>query len=227
MTRSTIRAALIIVAGLLMLLGLGTPTSSAHNATDFYPTYSRWPKWSHPAWFIRDNFPTGDARIAVQNSFLTWNAAYSGVYGEPQFDFDGPTTAVGDWSNACTTSFNGVYWRQGTSYSGTWFGKTNTCVTPGYVTRFTLVVNQDQPWYVSSGNPPSTQWDLQSVVTHEVGHATGWVGHFGPIPSADVCNQSDPSAYMTMCGYDPTAKGTNKMRTLGQHDQHTLYNAYN
>lgn len=104
-------------------------------------------------------------------------------------------------------------------------GKTNTCETPGWIMRFSLVMNQDKPWHFSSSYPPATSWDLQSLVTHEVGHATGFLGHFA-VPSADTCNQNDATYYATMCDYDPLTKGTTKMRTLQDHDIHTLTNAY-
>ncbi len=69
--------------------------------------------------------------------------------------------------------------------------------------------------------------DLQSVMTHEFGHATGWGAHYdGPnhIPRGTArCGRTD-SNRETMCASNTS--GVPWGRTLGPHDKHTFRRAY-
>lgn len=86
-------------------------------------------------------------------------------------------------------------------------------------------------WYSGTGTPASTQCDLLSTVTHEIGHGVGHVFHFNDVegitydPSVCKPNVGDDDAE-TMCSGDYVPSDSTFRRTLGVHDRGTLNNAY-
>jgi hypothetical protein len=121
----------------------------------------------------------------------------------------------------CRATFNGVYWRNLDYLGPGVLGYTPHCENArGQVIRFSMSIDSDARWYVGTGNAPKGRIDAWSVVTHEMGHATGRYGHFKE--SEDVCPNN--SHRQTMCpGIYP---GTERQCTLGAHDIHTFRNAY-
>ena len=75
-------------------------------------------------------------------------------------------------------------------------------------------------WYSGTGDAPANDVDTWSVASHESGHATGFYGHL-EYPSS-IC-QND-SSMRTMCPV--YHDGTERQRTLEDHDYHTFENAY-
>jgi hypothetical protein len=81
------------------------------------------------------------------------------------------------------------------------------------------------PFYTGTGTPGEKQIDLQSIATHEWGHATGWGSSGGTnhFPEGwDVCTMSPKH---TMCPSIP--EGKDYWRTLEEHDRDTFNNVYN
>ena len=60
---------------------------------------------------------------------------------------------------------SGTLGRTSTYYSTNMYG------TRSYLEEIDIVFNIDTNWYFGDGNPPSTLYDFQSVVLHELGHA--------------------------------------------------------
>ncbi len=52
----------------------------------------------------------------------------------------------------------------------------NSGIRDYYISEVDLVVDNAENWYVGTGNPGSTQYDLESAILHELGHGLG-LGH--------------------------------------------------
>lgn len=87
------------------------------------------------------------------------------------------------------------------------------------VTDWDTTDRDDGTFYFGTGTPAWYQADFRSAMAHELGHATGFWGHFG---EGDVCNGDDPSN-QTMCAI--LWRGTVYSRTLGTHDIHAFQTA--
>lgn len=138
---------------------------------------------------------------------------------------DRAVSAANAWTNVSTSSWtwtlNGVspqgrLYYQAIDGAGGTLGSTNTNPRCGaYVCTFTLTVDWDESWYTGTGTPSSIQKDLQSMLTHELGHAAA-LGH-----TEVTCTGSTRP---TMCPTLPT--GTNYMRSLEADDRNGIANAY-
>lgn len=84
-----------------------------------------------------------------------------------------------------------------------------------YISWATIKVEENENWYTGTGTPGSTQIDLQSLLTHELGHALA-ILH----TNASCTGTSRP----TMCSGQPA--GTNYMRSLESDDQGALNYLY-
>lgn len=54
---------------------------------------------------------------------------------------------------------------------------------------FYMAFDRQERWYAGRGDPPSNTSDAQSVAVHELGHATGFRGHYDddvPKPGSTV-----------------------------------------
>jgi hypothetical protein len=98
---------------------------------------------------------------------------------------------------------------------GTALAVTTGCLLNGTILNEQIIVDTDRPWHVLNSAPASNQYDLESVETHEFGHAMGFQ-HM-----TDSCSGS--SSY-TMCPFVPI--GTAYRRTPTEHDIHTMWGAY-
>lgn len=105
----------------------------------------------------------------------------------------------------------------------------------GTLASFNIKVSNDKPWYTgASSDVPSNQYDLQSVMAHEFGHATGrggggqqpdgtpQAGHF--LTNDTPCSSGYGSNYNTMC--PNTGIGTYGHRVLESHDKSSFDAAY-
>lgn len=115
--------------------------------------------------------------------------------------------------------------------------KTATCVwstAPDTLHSFKIKLNEDAPLYSGDDDPPLDKWDMESIMAHEFGHATGRDrspsgngadGHFAE--SSTYCPGSGSSEFgsrHTMC--PSIFDGTRMQRSLEQHDRDIFQNAY-
>lgn len=204
------------------MLGLvGTSAVSAHSAEVYYPQH--WHQNSIVHWQIDNGLPTGEFRDEIRAGFHAWSDLAGGR--GPEFVFDGEGTLQNAYTPCAGP--NAVYCRDpttqqpslGTGILGYTLGCRNT--STGDYHGFSMILDNNPPgaWHVGDGDVPTNGFDVQSVVTHEAGHATGFYGHF----EVDLyCGGPDTQ---TICGYYPEAY-RKAFRALGGHDTHTLDNAY-
>ncbi len=202
-------------------------TASAHTSSVFYTGGGTggggtWPLYKDVRFLVRSGFPSHTPSYAsiINKGFNQWSNETSG--SGPDFYNDGGTTLTGNADNPCLSPYNGVYWRN-LDYLGTGvLGFTPHCESSvsndDTVNGFSMSIDT-RTWYVDTGTPTSTQYDLYSVVTHEAGHATGWSGHFSSTET--ICDTDLPA---TMCPYYRV--GNIRWRTLSTHDVHTFVGAY-
>lgn len=84
-----------------------------------------------------------------------------------------------------------------------------------FISWAVIKVEENENWYTGTGSPSPTQTDLQSLLTHELGHAVA-ILH----TNAPCTGTSRP----TMCSGQPV--GTNYMRSLETDDQGALSYLY-
>lgn len=94
------------------------------------------------------------------------------------------------------------------------------CGTPSNITR-TAIRFDDRKWFNRTGTPLSDEADYWSVVTHELGHATGFGDalndHFG---GNTLCPSGDVNARQTM--WESAPANATAFRTLEDHDERTF-----
>lgn len=218
------------LAGMFLGFALSAQTgpASGHPASDFYP--ETWLLNTTEHWLIDDGVPTGDFRDSVKFGIGQWD---NGAGGQgPDFVFDGEVTSNSGDFNSCNGETRSVVFVKEDlglllGLPGA-LGWVDYCVEgppPAQaIGKFEMYLEKTPGvgWYVGSGTPPSNRYDLRSIVTHETGHTTGWVGHF---TGSTLCDSGDMATFHTMC--TPAAPpGTIGMRYLEAHDVHTYGNAY-
>lgn len=206
------------VAGLIAVMFIAQP-AEAHPAGDFYgPTKAGlWPNSHSEPYHIRAGFPSSTWLVRIQDGSDAWNAA--GGASEPTLYYAGTTSNVGNFDTPCSSDYSGIYYRDLDYINSGYLGLTRTCNAFGQISNFQISIDTDRNWSVSSGPPASNEFDFQGVITHEMGHGTGWYGHF-TLP-ADCPNTS---ADQTMCV--ATSPGDFTWRSLAGHDLHTFLAAY-
>lgn len=146
---------------------------------------------------------------------------------------------AGAWTNVTTSSWTWVHYTPDSLGVNRLFKGTIDGPYPGganlggagnwricgtNVCGFSITIDKDENWYSGTGTPGSSQPDLQSVVTHEFGHAAA-LGHTdeAPLPSGVNCNGNN-SARPTMCSQ--LVFGTSWWRTLEADDKNGLSSVY-
>jgi predicted Zn-dependent protease len=184
----------------------------AHDAATFYPN-----TWSPPTvtYHFTPSVPT-EWQASVDFGADQWSnvngSTFDYVHGTDVADFD-PTV--------CNTSgVNGIHRGAIDGASGT-LGVTRTCFSTSthHFIAMQVLFDSAENFNVGSGNPSGSQPDLESVATHELGHATGFSGHFTE-PALCAFNSSQ----QTMCSTH--LSGSTWQRSLADHDQHTFAAAY-
>lgn len=215
------------------------PAASAHSAATFYP--AKWPSNYNEHWVFDNDVPTTtDWRSSVVFGIGQWSNGAGG--NGPNFIFDGETNAT-NYFDACTGTRSKIFIREDLAAaigfpSETVQGYTQRCLTNttggSTITQIQITFEKTPEdfssgpdvWHTGATNPPSDEWDLRSIATHEAGHASGFYGHFTrgsaicPVPVNASINE-------TMCeGNTWQGLGFSMSRTLETHDQHTYGAAY-
>lgn len=219
----------LIGAAFAVVFFLPAAAVSAHTSSAFVGASSvggKWPSNHVEPYFIRNTFPAQAYNDRINNSATVWAGASSDT-ADAATSFAGYTTVTGNADNPCLASWSAVYWRNISPglVGNTVWGKCGSTVTQ----KFSISVNAccGTPWYSGTGTPGPSQWDLYSVMVHEMGHAAAtWYGHYEDKPAlglAGVCSPYNPTSPntgdATMCGqYYP---GQSYARSLQVHDIHT------
>lgn len=218
--------------------------AAAHDPTLFYE--SHWGSGDLPSitYKFNQNYPSVPAgyRNRVLNADSEWDTVQGAVFF---FQWQSGDSTLA-FQSGCTTyedlAYNGIVWYRD---PGNFYGFVSLCVTGTTIDFFEFQVDNDQSWYTGTGSPSGTQVDLQHIVTHELGHATGgWTdasqnGHFN---NDNMCPFDPPppewlplvQQWQTMCdtqdALDPdggsTEYGNTFRRSLETHDIHTFDDAY-
>ncbi len=100
----------------------------------------------------------------------------------------------------------------------------------GPITDAVILVDH-RAWKKGGGTPAANQYDLRSLLVHEIGHAAGF-GQYNPVathhfPSGTTtCPSPLNSTANTMCSGLGTGSSYTGKRTLESHDEHTIAGFY-
>jgi hypothetical protein len=224
----------LVAAAACSVVLVGATPAGAHSAGVHYPVH--WGVGQSVPTLYAPSYPGGEFRSRVGSAISQWNTR-AGT-NEPKFWQAG--NAASEVSiTLCNPDFstpNQIHYKDLDSYGGGVLGITYSCwrTSDRRMISFQLTIDNDRDWYTGTGDAndgflqacvPSCQHDLWSVLSHEFGHATGFIGgpdngHIGESDSA--CPESDSRS--TMC--PSVAPGTERQRTLELHDYHTFQAAY-
>lgn len=189
------------------------PPSSAHPASNFFN--KKWVANKNVPYAFTSSVPAGAWRSQINAAASSWNAV-----GEPM-RFNNVADAGNYEPRTCPSAYqrNGVHLRNFDGVGGT-LGRTYLCwKANGELYSFQMVFDQNDRWSVDD-SPAPNESDLQSVAAHELGHATGFAGHFAT--GSRICG--NVASQHTMCSGHRA--GSTRQRTLELHDKHTFQNAY-
>lgn len=211
------RTRCLAVAAANVLL-LGAAVAEAHTASDWYD--SKWKEDHHTGlnitWRFSPGFPDGNKKDRVKGAFADWNNVGQQMKFERLDDAD--SSYVFDCQH--DHGYNGIF-HNNIDGPGDTLAATLRCAHPsGALHNFSIKFDEDENWYAGDSNGPNDEHDFGGAADHEVGHATGWKGHFGN--SWDVCDAPE----QTMCALGPGEKTPYGWRTLEAHDKHTFDGAY-
>jgi Matrixin len=163
---------------------------------------------------------TGGYRDRVREGSTNWDGL-----GLPQRTF--LASAPGTWTtdpceNLIRNLHNGVHLR-GIDGPGGTLALTAPCVWTDRpaMANVDIVFDSAEAWWVSDSSAiPAGASDFESVATHELGHAWGWLGDHLSGPT--LCGDSGPRH--TMCAFH--WPGTTDQRTPEQGDRDPIVAAY-
>lgn len=167
--KSTIRFTIAAVT-LLTLLLAGSVTLYGYGSLDYlYSGQVRsehWENASNIPWWI-DAGSYSAYYSACQASFNTWQDV---TYTDFTFQYQGTTSQVMDADDGINVvSMNSTYGGWGSILG---FTVNYTVESTGEIYGFDVILNPGTKWS-TDGTPKSTQYELESIVTHELGHAQG------------------------------------------------------
>jgi hypothetical protein len=102
-------------------------------------------------------------------------------------------------------------------------GQTFACYTSTTITQSTILLDDLTYWDTNGGTVPFDKIDLEGVVVHELGHATGF-GILSPLQHFTDADTAFSVAEATMCA--TLSKGEPDWRSLNSHDSHTYLAKY-
>lgn len=195
----------VTAAALLSASLAEAPASLGHSpASVFYTTsgtnpWGKWPQYSTSHYRIRSGFPSNAYYNRIVEAHPSWNSADAGI--GPDFVYDGVTTSTGSITNPCSASFSAVYW-DSLPDSPSALAVTYRCLnSSNQITRWSIGIDSDRPWYTGTDSPVSGTIDLVGVATHEFGHATGWYpNHFASDPAVCPGTSADQHYVRLRCG---------------------------
>jgi hypothetical protein len=221
----------------LMAIGLiaeSAGIAAAHTPSD-YPyewTYSVTSR----VFYYKASYPTGWPRDRFVDAMAKWN----NVSGASL------TFSAGGAAQASDSSCGprDIISEQHIDGVGHNLAITVTCSTPNSTVH--ILVDEDDPFDNGAGTPNDpAKWDLQSTLTHELGHATrGWVLCTSPDSPGDpdpchgkhyddsfnnpICDINDPQNFSTMCYSSPPLPKVDswRKRSLETHDEDIFAAAY-
>ncbi len=109
---------------------------------------------------------SSESKTATTNAIEEWDSEFSGDYMSRGSDYSATIFPLNDGVNAVTKSDKGDTWLMVCNY-------TTYNVFLGKIYEFDIHVNTYHPWKTDGS---SDAYDVQNVMTHEVGHALG-IGH--------------------------------------------------
>lgn len=213
---------ILVTLNVFLTVTFATSSSFAHSADVFYA--HRWDLDSTVHYKIDSGVPTG-WRDQIRDGFQEWSDRVGGR--APKFAFNNVENLTNPYT-PCNGA-NAVFARNldADGLTGA-LGYTPGCrLSGGRYTGFSMVLDTDPSgggaigWYLGDDVVPDNRWDLQSIATHEAGHATGFYGHFDA--GQPICQGPDRE---TMCAGSSEPIGTKYLRTLEAHDRHTIQAAY-
>lgn len=225
-----------------MLLGIlsGVPFPvSAHSWGSFY-VVGDWADARLPTIDFKatDDVPSGPARERLAEAQVEW-LSVDGAMTSFNFVYNASIANGVDWGEcpSSTEGFEGYVDKEGFGSEGP-LAAMSWCRNPSESIRmFMTAYNSSLPtWYYGTGDPPNGDHDYWAVLTHELGHATGWYTHY--IDTTDTppgypetfCDKT-VSNYHTMCKYywPSNSHYPNRgewMRTLQAHDVDVFESKY-
>ncbi len=203
---------LAVVVGVLMLT---STLADAHTAGTYYK--KKWVRDKSVTYSFTSSVPTGAWRDRTNNGAAQWNALGRSMTFTPS------GTTVGNFNPyQCPSSYqtNAIH-RRSIDGAGGSLAQTISCVYSGTAEMYSFqtVFDSSENWNTGTALPARNQPDLWSIASHELGHATGFGGHFS---GSTYCSNND--AQQTLCQVH--WMGTSRQRTLGEHDKHTFSGAY-
>lgn len=223
--------ALLLSLGLITLF---TAPASAHAPSN-YPyawTYSITSR----AFYYKTSYPTGAWRNRFADAMVKWNGVTGasltfsvGGAAQPSDGTCGPRDIISNHS------IDGP----GKNLALTYF-----CSTQNSTVEIVVDTAESFDAGDAAPNDPS-KWDLQGVLTHELGHATrGWMlcippddpddmdpcqgQHYDNQNNLAICDIGSPTTFSTMCYSTATLPKADswRKRSLEQHDEDIFATAY-
>lgn len=216
----------LLVLTAVAVASMAVPQALAHTTTTYYPAY--WQVDLRPDLRFTTSWPTGAHRDRVNDAVAQWNGR-----GQPMA-FDRGTDRSNVNINVCPTANEiPMTWTDIPDSEGAlaYFMGCSYTSNPSRLASGNVVFDSSRKWYTGTGDAGDGflnlfsslggEYDLWSVLTHELGHATGFAGPFeeGHFDSNEsICDDND--AQHTMC---PGLKaGTERKRSTEPHEEHTF-----
>jgi hypothetical protein len=200
--------------------------ASAHTVGTFYgKSWSSDPNYY--IGFLAPGFSTASGLASINSAPSKYNSLANSTLDFNPAGTDGTVAWMGDVCATLQNEFSGV-WVISYDFGNAGVpGLTSDCNTgTSNFNKMVVGINQNSGliWYTGSGDSPSTDVDLRSVVTHEFGHATGFGLYSASVHFDGAAAICSGATKQTMC--PSTVFGEDVMRSLETHDKHTVEGKY-